>query len=376
MKNLSLRITLILIVLTLSSLACQAMLGGSTRSTVQPQPLSTPIVMPLQLDAHSSTNLMTQEELLTTLYERVSPGVVSITNLNDQTVGSQGSGFVIDNEGHIVTNYHVVENAKQLEVAFTNGVKVYGKVVGTDTDSDLAVIKVDVPAGTLVPLTLADSSQVKVGQTVVAIGNPFGLNGTMTIGIVSAKGRTLDSLRTAEGGATFTAGDVIQTDAAINPGNSGGPLLNLKGEVIGVNRAIRTTGITLDGEPANSGIGFAVSSNIVRRVAPALIANGKYDYPYLGISAMPELSLHVQEQLKLPQATGVYVTSVVANGPSAQAGIQPEDLIIRADDRPLGVFADLIGYLFTEKSPGDTVKLTLLRNGREIQVTVTLGKRP
>lgn len=373
MKNLQLRFTFILIVLALSSLACQAMLGGSAPNTVQPLP--TAAVLPLQIQSYS-IDLLAQEDLLTTLYERVSPGVVSITNFSDEMVSSQGSGFVIDNDGHIVTNYHVVEGATQLEIAFVTGVKVYGKVVGADTDSDLAIIKVDVPAGTLVPLALADSSQVKVGQTVVAIGNPFGLSGTMTIGIVSAKGRTLDSLRTAESGATFTAGDVIQTDAAINPGNSGGPLLNLKGEVIGVNRAIRTTGITLSGEPANSGIGFAVSSNIVRRVAPALIANGKYDYPYLGISAMPELSLHIQEQLNLPQATGVYVTSVAAGGPSAQAGIQPEDLIIRADNQQLGVFADLIGYLFTEKSPGDTVTLTLLRDGREVQVTVTLDKRP
>lgn len=373
MKNFQIRLTFILIVLALSSLACQAMLGGSASPGIQAAP-TLAAVPPIQIQA--PVDLYSQEELLTSLYERVSPGVVSITNLNDANGGSQGSGFVIDQQGHIVTNYHVVENAKQLEIAFVNGVKVYGKVVGSDTDSDLAIIKVNVPAESLVPLTLADSSQVKVGQTVVAIGNPFGLSGTMTIGIVSAKGRTLDSLRPAESGAMFTAGDVIQTDAAINPGNSGGPLLNLKGEVIGVNRAIRTTGITLSGEPANSGIGFAVSSNIVRRVAPALIANGKYDYPYLGISAMPELSLHLQEQLNLPQAIGVYVTSVAANGPAEQAGIQPEDFIIRADNQPLGVFADLIGYLFTEKSPGDSVVLTLLRNGREIQVTVTLGKRP
>jgi 2-alkenal reductase len=301
--------------------------------------------------------------------------VVSIRVVTDQGEG-QGSGFVIDKQGHVVTNYHVVEGANQVEVDFPSGFKAYGEVLGSDLDSDLAVVLVDAPEDELVPLKLGDSDNLKVGQTVVAIGNPFGLSGTMTIGIISGKGRTLDSLREAPSGQYFTAGDVLQTDAAINPGNSGGPLLNLEGEVIGVNRAIRTNNFNVTGEPTNSGIGFAVSVNIVKRVVPSLIANGKYDYPYLGISAYPEISLAMQQSQNLPSSSGVYVTEVTANGPSDQAGIEVGDLITKADGQDLRVFGDLIGYLFNTKQPGDSVELTFLRNGNERTATVVLSARP
>ena len=173
----------------------------------------------------------------------------------------------------------------------------------TDLDSDLAVIKVKAPVEQLHPLSLGDSDNVKVGQTVVAIGNPFGLNNTMTMGIISAKGRTMDSLRQTEDGNFYTAGDMLQTDASINPGNSGGPLLNLNGEVIGLNRSIRTTVSNSDGEPVNSGIGFAVSVNMIKRVVPILIEKGSYDYPYLGISTPPggDLSLLERKSSAFPQ---------------------------------------------------------------------------
>ena len=203
-----------------------------------------------------------------------------------------------------------------------SGYKVYGNVVGTDLDSDLAVIKVDAPAEELHPVPLGDSSGLQVGQTVVAIGNPFGLSGTMTVGIVSALGRTLDSAHTTPGWDFFTAGDIIQTDAAINPGNSGGPLFNLNGEVIGVNRAIRTTNFTDTGEPINSGIGFAISVNIVKRVVPVLITDGKYDYPYLGMSSLDDMTLQIIEALGLKSFTGAYVTTVVPGGPADKAGIK------------------------------------------------------
>jgi 2-alkenal reductase len=288
-----------------------------------------------------------------------------------------------------VTNYHVVEGASGLEVFFASGLKVRAKVIGQDLDSDLAVIKVDVPTDALVPLPLGDSDQVRVGQTAIAIGNPFGLAGTMTVGIVSAKGRTLESLRQAEGGTFFSAGDVIQTDASINPGNSGGPLLNLAGEVIGVNRAIRTTGTTITGEPVNSGIGFAVSSNIVRRVVPVLIAQGKYDYPYLGISSREMLTLEQIEALGLPRQTGAYIVSVTPGSPADRAGLrggsQPTrfaglpaggDLIIAIDGQPVQAFSDMLSYLMKHKSPGDTVVLTIIRDNQEKEVSVTLGKRP
>ena len=336
----------------------------------------------------SALSYAERDAVLTSLYERVSPGVVSLLVENGQG-GSTGSGFVIDRQGHIVTNYHVVEGATDVEVDFLFGLKVRGKVIGTDLDSDLAVVKVDVPEDVLVPLPLGDSDQLKVGQTVVAIGNPFQLNGTMTLGIVSAKGRTLESLRQAESGSFFTAGDIIQTDAAINPGNSGGPLLNLNGEVIGVNRAIRTTGTTITGDPVNSGIGFSISSNIVRRVVPELIATGKYDYPYLGISSRSNLTLRMIEELGLPRQTGAYITAVTPGSPADRAGLRGGsrptsftglpaggDLIVAIDGQPVMTFDDLLSYLIKNKQPGDKVTLTIVRDGQEKEVDLTLGKRP
>jgi 2-alkenal reductase len=247
------------------------------------------------------------------------------------------------------------------------------------------VIKVEAPKEELSPLTLGDSDQVKTGQMVVAIGNPFGLEGTMTTGIVSGLGRTIRSLHTTTAGGSFTVGDVIQTDAAINPGNSGGPLLNLNGEVVGVNESI----ISNSDSPANSGVGFAISVNIVKRVITSLIEKGKYDYPYLGIVSANDLTLLQQEALGLPRSTGVYVTSVSPGGPAEKAGVHggssdssidglPKggDLIIAIDGRPVVTFNDLIGYLVKQKSPGDTVVLTVLRDGKELQLSLTLDKRP
>jgi len=262
------RIWIGLTVLALAALACQVpgltQPGPASQVTVQPTPMVIAPLAPVNVDTAG------QQEALVSLYERVMPGIVALQVIGDQG-GSLGSGFVFDAQGHIVTNQHVIEGARQVEVDFTSGYKAYGTVIGTDLDSDLAVVKVDAPASELFPLPLGDSNALKVGQTVIAIGNPFGLSGSMTTGIISALGRTLDSQREAPGGSFFTAGDIIQTDAAINPGNSGGPLFNLNGEVIGINRAIRTTATTTTGEPVNSGIGFAISINIVKRVVPVLI---------------------------------------------------------------------------------------------------------
>jgi len=258
-------------------------------------------------------------------------------------------------------------------------------------DSDLAVVKVDAPASELRPLPLGDSEGLKVGQTVVAIGNPFGLNSTMTVGIISALGRTLDSAHATSEGSFFTAGDIIQTDAAINPGNSGGPLFNINGEVVGINRAIRTTNFTDSGEPINSGIGFAISVNMVKRVVPVLIEAGKYDYPYLGISSLPSegLTLPVVEALGLKSYTGAYVTDVVSGGPADTAGIIPGskstgitnlagggDLIIGIDGREVRTFDEMLAYLITNKGPGDSVVLQVLRGSEKVDVTVVLGSRP
>ncbi|GAF80607.1 unnamed protein product, partial [marine sediment metagenome] len=218
---------------------------------------------------------------LTNLYQHINPGVVTIWRYDivgsghDQSFPTgQGSGFVIDLEGHIITNLHVIDGADEIEVDFPSGLKVWAELMGTDPDSDLAVLKVNVPEKELVPLPLGDSDKVRVGDFVVAIGNPFGLSGSMTIGIISAIGRTLDSENPAPGGGRFAAGDIIQTDAAINPGNSGGPLINMHGEVIGVNRAIRSESFTVRGDIANSGVGFAIPINILRQVVPKIIENG------------------------------------------------------------------------------------------------------
>lgn len=319
--------------------------------------------------------LSAQDEALTSLYERVNPGVVAIWVISGGAV-SQGTGFVVDGEGHIVTNYHVVESAEQVEVNFPSDYKVYGKVIARDPDSDLGVVKVDAPPDQLFPLPMGDSDQVKIGQTVVAIGNPFGFNGTMTIGIVSGKGRTLTSLRSAPSGDFFTTSDLLQTDAAINPGNSGGPLLNLQGEVVGINRAIQTNNVNDQGEPINSGIGFAISANIVKRVLPGLIADGKYNYPYIGVEGLPELTLEAVRQLNLPSSSGIYVTRVTASGPSQKGGILRGDLITDVDGRPLHNFGELISYLFNNKSPGDTITLTVLRGSTKKDISVKLEKRP
>jgi 2-alkenal reductase len=211
----------------------------------------------------------------------------------------------------------------------------------------------------------------------------------MTTGIVSSLGRTLNSIRTAPGGSFFTAGDIIQTDAAINPGNSGGPLLNLNGQVIGVNRAIETYNINSQEDPLNSGIGFSIAINTVKRVVPSLISDGSYDYPYLGISSLNEINLLQQEALRLQRSSGAYVTNITPDSPAERAGLRggtnptefPNiyaggDLIIAIDGRPVRTFSDLLSYLIQEKSPGDTIILTILRDEQEIEIDLILGKRP
>ncbi len=384
---------LFIAVLLLTTLACVLPTPFLDRSEEEaPVTSSTPVVIaptvPAPILPTSFTDLSERDALLTALYQNVNPGVVTIINYNDLG-GSSGSGFVFDRDGHIVTNYHVVEGADLLEVDFPSGLKVWADLVGTDLDSDLAVLKVDVPADQLRPLALADPATIMVGQTVIAIGNPFSLNSTMTIGIISAKGRVLDSLRESGTGGYFSAGDMIQTDAAINPGNSGGPLLNLNGEVVGINRAIYTEATNITEQPVNSGIGFAISVSIVRNVVPEIIAKGFYDYPYIGITSREQLALQEIEALGLPQTTGAYVIDVADGGPADKAGIQAGqtptefaglesggDLIIAIDGQPVNVFGDLIAYLVVNKQPGDQVTLTILRDGETKEVTVTLAKRP
>jgi 2-alkenal reductase len=292
---------------------------------------------------------------------------------------------VIDEEGRVVTNNHVVENADALQVTFADG-SVTGDVdiLGLDPYSDLAVIQVNVAPDRLVPLELGDSDALQVGQQVIAIGNPFGLQGTMTVGVVSAVGRTLNS-QILEGGS-FSNPDVIQTDAAINPGNSGGPLLDSRGRVVGVNTAIRSnTG-------ANAGIGFAVPVNTVKRIVPGLIEEGAYEYPYLGITSNRFFTLaELAAQLDLPVEQGVLIAEVQPRTGAAEAGLQGGDrevevmgqpvvvggdIIIAIDGEELRTFDDLVAFLVSDTEIGQTVLLTIVRDGREIEVPVTLGERP
>jgi S1-C subfamily serine protease len=303
----------------------------------------------------------------------------------EQFQTGQGSGFVYDEQGHIVTNYHVAGEADEMMVTFSDGLSLAAEMVGGDPDSDLAVIRVEqLPEG-IRPLALGDSDALRVGQSLAAIGNPFGLEGTMTTGIVSALGRTLPSQSRAVGGSRFSIPNVIQTDAAINPGNSGGPLLNLAGEVVGVNTAIEST----DGQ--FSGVGFAIPSNTVKRVVPVLIEEGRYQHPWLGISGM-DLTPSVREAMGLElDQRGVLVVSVVEDSPAEEAGLQGSgtelqqngqtlriggDVIVGIDGVPVQDFEDLLVYLSEETQAGTQVELQILRDGEPIDVSVTLAARP
>ncbi len=313
------------------------------------------------------------QEALTRVYEVSNPAVVYII----VPPFSSGSGFVYDTAGHIVTNSHVVTNGRTFEVVFANGERRAANLVGADADSDLAVLKVaDLPDG-IAPLPLAQPGTIQVGQFAVAIGNPFGEQGSMTLGIISALGRSLPSQRSAMGSA-YSLPEVVQTDAPINPGNSGGPLLNLRGEVIGVNSAIAST------SGASSGVGFAIPVQAVRQIVPSLIENGRYVYPYMGAGFDDEISLAEKEQYGLSQTRGAYVLSVMPDSPAARAGLvaadpntrRGGDLIVAIDNQAINNFSDLNAYLVFHTKVGQTIEITLIRNGTERTIELTLGERP
>jgi len=296
-----------------------------------------------------------------------------------QTNTGTGSGWVYDYDGHIITNNHVVEDAISIQVTFQTGNILEADLIGRDPYSDMAVIKVDAPQGLLHPLEVGVSSELLVGETAIAIGNPFGLANTMTVGVISATGRQMD----ATGGYVIV--DVIQTDAAINPGNSGGPLLNLKGEVIGMNTAIISN--TRD----FSGIGFAIPSDTVTREVQSLIDEGSYEHPWLGISGY-NLFPDMAEAMGLDRDThGTLVAAVIEDGPADDAGIQGAtdtamvngvpfdiggDIIIGVEGLILDSFYELQVYLTRNTKPGDTVTLTIIRDGDVMEVDFTLGSRP
>jgi|GEM_PF-528080 len=319
----------------------------------------------------------------TRLYEIANPGVVNVGVIVQQgamTGEGVGSGFVYDDEGHIVTNNHVIAGAQQVIVTYSTGVQTFANVVGTDPDTDLAVIQVEDLPPDAEPLALGELSSVQVGDWVVAIGSPFGLGSSMTAGIVSAVGRTIPA-----GAVPFGIPEAIQTDAAINPGNSGGPLLNMQGQVIGVNAQIITGSQTA----GSAGVGFAIPVNIIKRVVPALIQTGSYQHPYLGIEGT-SLNLLLAEANDLSVQQGIYVDSVVPGGPAAQAGLQGStgtvqsgaltlpvggDVIVEADGQAVDNYTDLLSII-ESRQPGDELTLTILRDGQRQEVTVELARRP
>jgi S1-C subfamily serine protease len=325
------------------------------------------------------------------VYQAVSPSVVNITSLSYvsgrfmQAIPQEGtgSGFVYDAEGQIVTNYHVVENAEELLITLSSGQEYEAEVVGTDPATDLAVLRIDAGANLPQPVTLTDSDQLRVGQSVLAIGNLFGLQRTLTTGVVSALGRVIES---SEG--SFI-GEAIQTDAAINPGNSGGPLLDLTGRVVGITSQIISSSGT------SSGVGFAVSANTVRSVVPELIANGYYPHPWLGVETLDLTSttteLFREAGMNLPVDTGVLVMEAVRGGPADEAGIEGGsrvvrigryrmplggDVIVGVNGEPVNDMQELTVCLETQTTVGDTVELTIIRDGEEQTISLMLAERP
>jgi len=387
-------VTIGLLALLLLSATCPVGGGALSQAILVPS-LSSPAVL-AQIDA-TPTSLPTvvlpleedlalveaADRLVSELYARVSPSVVHITSRvitldffwGPLPSEGTGSGFVIDKEGHIVTNYHVVENAESIEVILSDQTQVPAQLVGIDPPNDLAVLRITVAPEKLVPVPLGDGATLRVGQRAIAIGNPFGLDRTLTVGVISALGRPLQK------DDNTVIYNVIQTDAAINPGNSGGPLLNVRGEVIGVNTAIRQNA---------EGIGFAVSVDTVRRVVPELIQYGRYAHPWLGVlgySITPELA----RALGLPVERGVLVARLYRNSPADRAGIRGAvrqivvgnqrllvggDILVAIDGVPIRDWNSLQEYLEESTRVGQTVTLSVLRNGQSLQLSATLTEQP
>ncbi len=323
------------------------------------------------------------------IYKKVAPSVVAISVRASGNGAAAASGFVLDDKGHIITNNHVIDN-EQLQrlrlsnpsrdikfiVEFYDGALAEAKVVGADSSSDLAVLRVEPSVTDLQPVIFADSDALLVGQEVLAIGNPYGNEWTLTSGIISGLQRTV-----ANAGASYSTGGVIQTDTAINPGNSGGPLLDLNGHVIGVNNSIQldaSAPFSQDGAPslANSGVGFSIPSNLVRRVAQDLIGFGRVDYGYLGLTSLTNVTIGVLDEFDLPNSThGVLISSVERGDPADRAGLQVGDLILAIDGQDIRNFSELLYYLSVNTRPGDGAVLTIRRANEIIKASLVLAER-
>lgn len=356
-----------------------ALLGGLDGDTT--------VITETAAPATSAPTTVAEGMSINEIYERAAPGVVQIASLGadnpDPFSGSPqralGSGFVVDKAGHIVTNFHVIQGADEIRVSFTNRDTVEAELVGTDPSTDIAILRVETNAGALTPLPLGNSDNVEVGDQVVAIGNPFGLDRTATAGIVSAVQRLIMAPN------RFTIDHVIQTDAPINRGNSGGPLLSSRGQVIGVNTQIETGGIST----GNVGIGFAVPSNTVKNVVAQILRTGRVDHPHLGIQGHP-ITSELADTYRLPVEEGVLVEEVTEGSGADRAGLEGGDtdvvvsgetyvlggdIIVAADGKKVASIEELRDAIAAHK-PGDKIRLEIYRDAKKTSVTVTLGRRP
>ncbi len=315
------------------------------------------------------------------IFEKAEPGVVRVNTIGNQTAnetGGVGSGFVFDKKGHIITNAHVIEGSTKTVVTFLDGRSYNAEIIGMDEYTDIGVLKVNADLKLLNPLSLGDSSNLNVGEPIAAIGNPFGLSGSMSSGIVSQMGRLLPS------GSGYSIPDVIQTDAAINPGNSGGPLLNMRGNIVGINTAIQST----TGE--FTGVGFAIPSQTVAKIVPTLISEGEYKHPWIGISGR-DIDPDTANVLGLKDAIGFQIITVVENSPAADAGLIGSDkmivvegreyptggdIIVGVDGMDVRKIDDILVHLQRVKTVGDEMNLEILREGRTTNVTIILQERP
>ena len=357
---------------------------GSDETVIQMQNEIDENELQIQNQMDEINNLILRESKtlsLIEIFEKAEPGVVRVNIQKNQTeseVGGVGSGFVFDKKGHIITNAHVINDATKTIVTFLDGRSYNAEIIGIDEYTDIGVIKVNADLKLLNPLSLGDSSNLQVGEPITAIGNPFGLSGSMTSGIISQMGRLLPS------DSGFQIPDVIQTDAAINPGNSGGPLLNMRGEIVGINTAIQST----TGE--FTGVGFAIPSQTVAKIVPTLISDGEYKHPWIGISGT-DIDLEIANVMGLENTLGFLIITVVEDSPASDAGLIGSNKMIEVEGRDYSIGGDVIMavdgidvrkiddiliHLQRGKAVGDEMVLEILRDGRTTNVTILLQERP
>ena len=346
------------------------------------EPDQTTIQMQNEIDEINNIILTKSKTLsLIEIFEKSEPGVVRVNIQKNQTENETvgvGSGFVFDKQGHIITNEHVIKDATKIVVTFLDGRSYSAEIIGVDEYTDIGVIKVNADLKLLNPLSLGDSSNLQVGEPITAIGNPFGLSGSMTSGIISQMGRLLPS------NSGYSIPDVIQTDAAINPGNSGGPLLNMRGEIVGINTAIQST----TGE--FTGVGFAIPSQTVAKIVPTLISDGEYKHPWIGISGT-DIDLEMANVMELDNTLGFLVITVVVDSPASDAGLIGSNKMIEVEGREYSIGGDIIVsvdgidvrkiddiliHLQRGKAVGDEMVLEVLRDGRTTNITIVLQERP